>query len=283
MSKRDSAVQTFQGLTGTAPMRAAKAVMKALNADSSARRVHRACLSRLAPSEQTITVRGITQRFHTSSLDEYEMFQWYPERKPSFPVLPDIVDRLKPDDVFWDVGANAGIYTCFGATQIDSGYVVAIEPNPNSVSRIEENLTLNGASATIYPYALMESPGELALDIDRDDVAGSYGSITTAEGGGYTVEATTGDWLVEQGTPAPTVLKIDVEGAELDAFSGMKQTISRPECRLIYCNTIGRGDDPGSIAAEERHWLEERGFGVEVLWEWALEGYCGQYIRAVRI
>lgn len=283
MSRRDSTVQAFQGLTNTMPVRSAAAIMKTLGVDSTAKRFYRGGLSKIAPSEQTITVRGITQRFRVGSFDEYQMFQWYPEQTRSFPVLPDIVDRLDSDDVFWDVGANAGIYTCFGATQVDSGHVVSIEPNPNNVSRIEENLTLNGGSARIYPYGLMGTPGELTLDIEKGDVAGSYGSITSTENGGYTVEVTTGDRLVEQGVPAPTVLKIDVEGAELDALSGMERTISRPECRLVYCNTIGEGDDPGSVADGERDWLEERGFDVEVLWEWALEGYCGQYIRAVRI
>lgn len=262
--------------------RLGESVAKQLSRDTAGDRVFSKLLSPLVPPERMITVHDVTLEFRVADFQEYRIFQTYPERRSSFPVLPDVLDTLRPDDVFWDIGANVGIYTCFAAEAIDSGRVVSVEPNPNNVARIEDNLSANGLSAETYQYAMMSTPGELTLDIRQSDTtAGSYGSV--AAEGDVTVEATTGDRLVERDVPEPNVIKMDVEGAELEVLRGLERAISRDDCRVIYCNVFEEKDGKTrEVAADERAWLRENGFETETIWEWSSEEHDGEYVRAER-
>ena len=243
---------------------------------------YRSALDRLVPSTWEITTNGLTMRFRISDLDEYRQFRRFPEKDTSFPLPGDLLNRLQPDDVFWDVGANVGIYTCFASAVLPPGHVVSIEPNPNNVARITENLRLNGLTADVHQRALMEEPGELPLEITDHVDAGAYGRITEDPSSGITVQGTSGDRLVDAGVPAPTVIKIDVQGAEFEALRGMDAVLSSPDCRLVYADVV-TADSGGyykgkSNGDAERQWLEDRGFKVERLYEWE----DGHFIRAQR-
>ncbi|WP_197075843.1 FkbM family methyltransferase [Halostagnicola sp. A56] len=203
----------------------------------------------------------------------------------------DILNHLEPDDVFWDVGANAGIYTCLAAAKLQSGHVLSIEPNPNNVDRIQENLRLNGLSAAVHERALMATRDEGVLQIYEDANAGAFGflstngssveneSLTVEPTASVHVETTTGDALVEDGSPAPDVMKIDVEGAELEVLKGMEETIAA-EVRVIYIDVITSDDfyDRPVAADEVYDWLDRHGFEIDRLWDW--DG--GHFIRCER-
>ncbi|WP_254768928.1 FkbM family methyltransferase [Salinilacihabitans rarus] len=241
---------------------------------------YRAVLSPFVPAEERITSHGLTLRFKIANVDEYLLFQRYPETDASFPVLGDILDHLKPDDVFWDVGANIGIYTCFAAAKLQSGYVVGVEPNPNNVARIEENLALNGLSADVYQRALLaeRESGERTLKITEDAGAGEFGYLSDRASDGIRVETTTGDALVDGDVPAPDVLKVDVEGAEFEVLKGLERSIAG--CRLVYLDVITSDSyyEASAPATELYDWLDDRGFETERLWDW--DG--GHFVRAER-
>ena len=243
---------------------------------------YRSVVNRLVPATWEITTNGLTMRFRISDIDEYRQFRRFPEKDTSFPLPGDLLNRLQADDVFWDVGANVGVYTCFAAAVLPPGQVVSIEPNPNNVARITENLRLNGLTAEVHQRALMEEPGELTLEITDQVDAGAYGRIAEDPSSGITVQGTSGDRLVDAGVPAPTVIKIDVQGAEFEALCGMEDVLSSPDCRLVYADVI-TADSGGyykgkSNGDAERQWLEDRGFEVERLYEWE----DGHFIRAQR-
>jgi FkbM family methyltransferase len=244
--------------------------------------VYRSVVNRLVPSTWEIATNGLTIRFRISDVDEYRQFRRFPEKDTSFPLPGDLLSRLRPDDVFWDIGANVGIYTCFAAATLPPGRVVSIEPNPNNVARITENLRLNGLTADVHQRALMEVPGELTLEITDQVDAGAYGRIAEDPSSGITVQGTTGDRLVDAGVPTPTVVKLDVQGAELEALRGMEDVLSSPDCRLVYADVITAGSGgyykDKSNGDAERQWLEDRGFEVERLYEWE----DGHFIRAQR-
>ncbi|WP_265112371.1 FkbM family methyltransferase [Halosolutus halophilus] len=239
---------------------------------------YRRALAPFVPSEERITVHGLTIRFKIANVDEYLLFQRYPETDRSFPVLGDILTHLEPDDVFWDVGANAGIYTCFAAAKLPTGRVVGVEPNPNNVDRIEENLRLNGLSADVHERALMAERDERTLKITEKAGAGEFGYLSDDASDGIRVETARGDDLVAEGVPAPDVLKIDVEGAEMGVLRGMERAIS--ECRLVYLDVVTSDSYYGSNASanEIYGWLRNRGFEIDRLWEWD----SGHFIRAER-
>jgi len=192
-------------------------------------------------------------------------------------VLSRLLRDLDSDDVFYDIGANVGIYSCLVGDILPDGSVVAVEPHPENVSRLRENLSHNGVEATVLRQALSNRTGEVSLAVAVESHTTSPGhnlievTDTVKEYGEEGVkrietEMSRGDNLTDKrGLPSPTVLKIDVEGGELDVLRGFEQTL-RSDCRLVYCEVhrthISKFD--GSDA-ELRDFLKSCGFTIEPL------------------
>lgn len=155
---------------------------------------------------------------------------------------------LRPGDLFVDVGANIGVYSLW-ASESDSVDIVAFEPSSATHARIVENVELNDLSQRIeiVRKAVGAEPGQVRLTTGQDAlnrVAGAAeGAATEA------VEQTTID--AELGDRAPALIKIDVEGAELDVLRGARTSLllHRPAL-LVEVN------DPAGLAAL----LDEMGY-----------------------
>jgi FkbM family methyltransferase len=171
------------------------------------------------------------------------------------PILEAFVEELEPDDVVWDVGANLGVYASLAA---DAGAeVVAIEPVPLTADRLGENLEGNGGGEVIEG-ALAGHTEPAALLMDRDDLGTQTPTLCAAGRPAKTrsVSAITGDRLVESGgVPAPDVLKIDIEGAELSALAGLEGTLAE-HVDVAFVETHGE-------SAPVHEALAEAGFDVE--------------------
>lgn len=73
-----------------------------------------------------------------------------------------IQKNLSATDVFVDVGANIGLYTCIARSF--EKYVVAIEPQPQNLECLYANLSNNNWQNTeVFPVGLSNSPGLLTL------------------------------------------------------------------------------------------------------------------------
>lgn len=156
-------------------------------------------------------------------------------------VARTIVEELGADDVFWDVGANVGTFSCLAGDVMDGGTVVAFEPYPPNVERLQHNLERNDTPYRLEPRALTDSTDEQTFFVMGTDEPGTReGSIderypaTDSAVERISVGTTTGDHVVEEGAlPPPDVVKIDVEGAAPNAITGMREILDRPECRLV--------------------------------------------------
>lgn len=206
---------------------------------------------------------------------EYYDFVRLPER----PILEELLSELRPGDVFYDVGANLGLYSCLAADIIGPG-VVAFEPHPKNADRLERNASLNDLEISVDRVALADSSGSTRMklspgfDLDR---VGSAGHTLLTEYHGDEPESIAvtkkrGDELVAAGKiPPPTVLKIDTEGTEMDVLRGLDSTLARPECRLVYCELHeDRLDFQGLSVSDVHDFLESHGFSVE---DRSIEGY----------
>ncbi|WP_049986557.1 FkbM family methyltransferase [Halobellus rufus] len=166
------------------------------------------------------------------------------------PVARIILDELNEDDVFWDVGANVGVFACLAGDIVESGAVVAFEPYPPNVERLRKNIRRNGVACAVESRALTDAEGERPFFVMGTEEAGAReGSLrddyVAAEKAVQTisVEMTTGDRIVSSGThPAPNVVKIDVEGAAPEVIAGMRATLDRPECRLVVVEPHNNAD-----------------------------------------
>jgi predicted RNA methylase len=55
-------------------------------------------------------------------------------------ILSDLLKEIKSDDVFYDIGADAGLYTVFVATKVPHVRLISFEPNPLRRESLQRNL-----------------------------------------------------------------------------------------------------------------------------------------------
>jgi len=152
-------------------------------------------------------------------------------------LIGSILKDIQSDDVFWDVGANIGTHACLAGKKAEA--VVAVEARPETYEKLQSNLEQNDISFDCFNCALAASDGvvELALPPTAAPAVGvgSYSMARTETGSNtISVDAISGDTLVgDRGIPKPTVVKLDVEGAEESVLDGMTTALS--DCRLLFC------------------------------------------------
>lgn len=178
-------------------------------------------------------LRGTTASFNVTTQQEYNRFRNLMGEKD---VIEDILDEVESDDIVFDVGANVGTYTCFLAKRLSRDQVIAVEPHPINISALRSNLELNKTDARIVDQALSDSNGSAELAVRSEEAGEGQHSLATADQEDtIEVDQITGDnLLTEVGLPTPTLMKIDVEGAELKVLQGLDSTLSRPERKVCY-------------------------------------------------
>jgi FkbM family methyltransferase len=154
------------------------------------------------------------------------------------PVQEALRRLLAPGDVFYDIGANVGFFTLLGARLVGpSGRVVAFEPVPWCARAVGRNIELNGfGHAQIRAQAVGGADGSARLLVVGEaswshlESTGRHADVREE----IDVAVVALDSLVAAGTiPPPDVLKIDTEGAELQAIEGARETIARHRPAIV--------------------------------------------------
>jgi len=127
----------------------------------------------------------------------------------------------------WDVGANIGLFS-FAAAHLagESGKVFAFEPDAWLVQLLRRSASIqprSSASVQIVPAAVADSCDlrtfNIAVRSRATNALAGYGHHTGGIAEQQTVMTVSLDWLAER-LPIPDVVKIDVEGAELEVLRG---------------------------------------------------------------
>jgi FkbM family methyltransferase len=150
-----------------------------------------------------------------------------------------MVRHLGRGGVFYDIGANLGFFALLGAhlSGLGEGHVYAFEAAPENAAAIVTNAELNGIpNVTVIQKAVSAHSGRGRLQV-VDDQSWSkleeYGPHPNTERV-IDVELVAIDDLVGSGAlRPPTVVKIDVEGAELAVLEGMRATIAQHRPAII--------------------------------------------------
>lgn len=169
----------------------------------------------------------------------------------------------RPGDRFVDVGANIGLITLLAAHLVGpKGRVYSFEASAQVFERLKEHASLNGLTDRIelHNVALGAETREGVLSSDTNH-AGS-GTLTQTGVNGAPVAIKRGDELLPPfgGAGAPVIVKIDVEGYDLQALRGLISTLAGADAAIIIEVTrplLARiGDTPEEIYAL----LHEHGF-----------------------
>jgi len=135
---------------------------------------------------------------------------------------------VTPGATVLDVGANVGAYTLLLATWVgDKGHVHAFEPATASRAGLARHVAINGLAdrVTIRCEAVSNAAGTrrfIESGTDGGNRIARPSDLDTIE-----VPAVSIDEYCSRCRLSPDVIKIDVEGAELDALRGARQTIVR--------------------------------------------------------
>ena len=184
------------------------------------------------------------------------------------------LDKLRPDDVYWDIGANVGLYAIYAA-KFRRCKTVAFEPESQNYALLVENIVLNGVSANCLPasIAVADRSDLSRLRVRYITKGGAFNMFQpgSADGSGLPesflaaqkyephegfdqlVFGCSVDELVRKhGLPAPTFIKLDVDGLEPNIVAGAIETIKSGKIRsiLVELNTKSAADMaiPGLLA-----------------------------------
>lgn len=142
---------------------------------------------------------------------------------------------INEDDVIWDIGASIGLFSIYSAPHVKK--VVSFEPEEEIFSRFSKNIQLNGLNDKIIPWQLGISSNLGEISLNTDGLNGNSPSISNLgrhKSSKY-INVNSIDNLISDGFELPSVLKIDIEGAEILALIGAKKLLaSKNAPRLLF-------------------------------------------------
>jgi FkbM family methyltransferase len=155
------------------------------------------------------------------------------------PIQRAIAGNLAPGDVFCDIGANIGFFSLIAARLVGPrGQVYAFEPVPGNAAAIAEGARLNGLrTIRVFPEAVGAATGRRELQLAHHIGGAALDSVEAPPDlkGRIDVDVTSlDDAIARRGLRPPTLVKIDVEGAEVEVLHGMRETLRQHRPRLVY-------------------------------------------------
>jgi FkbM family methyltransferase len=168
-----------------------------------------------------------------------------------------LLGHLRPGDVVADVGAHIGVHALAVARRLrrlGGGTVLAFEPAADSVAALRAAAMRNALDVEVHEVACSDGPGRLPLFADERYSVFDAG-VRSLHGGGQRVGEVTAlrfdDWAADRRLSRLDVLKLDVEGHEAPALSGMRHTLARLRPRALYVEI--KDDSTGrAVTPDER-------------------------------
>ena len=144
------------------------------------------------------------------------------------------LDLIAPGSRVIDVGANIGVYALPWAAANASVTVHAFEPNPTVRARLARNVALNrlGARVRLHLEALSDRAGTATL-YGSDDLSSLNQGVHAGTAASVEVPLARLDDVVGGEGPSISLVKIDVQGHELEVLRGADALLSRDRPALI--------------------------------------------------
>jgi FkbM family methyltransferase len=157
------------------------------------------------------------------------------------------VTEPKVSFTVYDVGSNVGFYTLLASACVGvGGRVFAFEPLCDNISLLERHVRLNRCTNTqICPLAISDRSGKLHFERGTRRETGRLSEVGDLEVSAVSLD----DFVDALGTSKPDLVKVDVEGAELQVLHGAHRLLQEhppiiflathsPQLRVTCCNLL---------------------------------------------
>jgi FkbM family methyltransferase len=169
-----------------------------------------------------------------------------------------------------DIGANRGQFALVARCVFPSAHIVSFEPLPGPAS-VFRSVFASDTCVTLHEAAIGPSVGETTIHISKCDDSSSLLPITAAQSTLFpgTQEASTAvivvgplsSYLAPEAIAGPALLKLDVQGFELQALAGCEARLAQFVWVYAECSFIELYEGQ-AFADEVIAWLRERGFSL---------------------
>lgn len=176
--------------------------------------------------------------FPQNAIEYYRYMTFFTKEEGTIAWLKN---NVRDGDVFFDIGANIGIYSLYAAKLGKNVKTYAFEPHKFTFVKLMDNIAVNNLQQQIFPISLPldETCGITKLNyasVDSGSSMSQVGHNMHPENGAFTpkleeiVYCVTLDKLIEENViPCPQHIKIDVDGNELRIIRGMAKLLASPK------------------------------------------------------
>ena len=154
------------------------------------------------------------------------------------------IENFKVNSVFWDVGANIGLYSCFASRQ-KKAKTFAFEPSVFNLEVLSKNIYCNNLSdkIIIIPLSLTSETKISSFNMSKIEVGGARSSFSEnydEEGNVFnpvfkynTLGISGNDFVKKFNIDKPDYIKIDVDGIEYLVLNGLSEILDDTSSILI--------------------------------------------------
>lgn len=172
-----------------------------------------------------------------------------------------LIDTLQPDDLYLDAGANMGAYSLLAAG-VCKGKVIAVEPLPENVRVLNEEIAFNNLQGkiTVLTIGLSDREGQLhflsespqnTFVVEKDHPEFHKATV---------IPVRRADEIL---TSCPRFIKIDVEGHEVQILRGLGKYLYDPRLEYIQCEMVHPEQNEEIIRMLEAAGFVPRTYDVE--------------------
>ena len=216
-------------------------------------------LAKILVPRRKVKIAGLS--FTLSCTNWITHFRWYLFKTKEPETIYFLDNYLKEGDVFFDIGANVGVFSIYPAKRFNDIQIYSFEPEVSNLAYLKENIIENGITekVTIYGLGISNSVGLSKLHLqdfttgsalqteDKDEIKNSAEGnlpIIWAEG----IFTITLDYFCNELNVTPNAIKIDTDGNEKKILMGARNILKNPLLRSIiiempidginHCQTI---------------------------------------------
>ena len=163
-----------------------------------------------------------------------QKYYWLGTYEPK--VQSVILREVRKGDIVYDIGAHTGFYSLLFCARVGSqGQVHCFEPLPQNVEILRRQLKVNdfGHVATVVSSAVTSETGTVLFHISASSSMGTLLTDPQKQAQRTRVDAIRLDDYVARGNRPPDLIKMDIEGSETEAVSGMLETLKNKRPKII--------------------------------------------------